>query len=982
MQKRTILKNIIVLILCFSLLFSVSAKQDKSNEISISLEYNKDSAYDADDNGEESLDGIVDLTVEKSKFSWKADENKVCTLWSIESLDDNRISKGCYGAENCCNFADLVSLKDSWKDDFYLNYGAFGATYNNIIHSQIMYVDYDINPNDAFAEIVSSDVEQLKANFQEPELGDNFRQCGETDVGVCEYGIQELKFDIWGKCLGSVDPDEEICDGLDNDCDGLTDEQLVQECGTDVGACVSGTQTCANGKWADCSGTYIGSSDEVCDGIDNDCDDEVDEGCECVNGVVRSCGSDIGECVSGTQKCAGGKWGQCKGSVASVSEECDGLDNDCDGFVDEDVTQECGEYHLGACKKGTQSCMTGEWGVCEGAVNPGFEICDNIDNDCDGKVDESLSRKCDGKGNQECSNGVWSQCKGEGKIIICHYPPGNPANKHTIEIDESAWPAHEEHGDTIGECDEEGCLPSLEICDGLDNDCDDEVDENLVRACGCDCAKTHILLVLDDNNNNEDIQDIDNLKSDFDALDIDYTFINEPTNGLTYDQIRNYDLVWFSNPGWPLDDINTLNALTQYVNEGNPVVMQGDDMTWAQGSATNNDMILFTGLKNINNGLDSDYTVTFGNDDHPLLNFLGGKSFTYKEDDIDTSTVYLDDVEVLASAVNKNDGSKKGPALVVRDLSEQGKGVIIVALLTFMEIEPRWHGTALTGNIVNWLLNKAGKCECGTDVGACTVSTQTCISGDWGVCEGIPPIHEICNGVDDDCNGKIDDGLICECHVGQTEICGTDTGQCKSGERTCLDGLWGECVGSINPIDEVCGDGRDNDCNNIIDENCCFDADGDTYLPASCGGDDCDDNNSLIHPGVEESCNSVDDDCDGFVDESLARICGDTDIGQCSFGLSTCFGGVWGACVGSIAASDEICNNIDDDCDGMIDEGLTQVCGSNIGQCVAGLQSCSSGIWGECIGSVDSSQEICDGLDNDCDGYFDDDISCTCLESE
>ena len=74
-------------------------------------------------------------------------------------------------------------------------------------------------------------------------------------------------------------------------------------------------------------------------------------------------------------------------------------------------------------------------------------------------------------------------------------------------------------------------------------------------------------------------------------------------------------------------------------------------------------------------------------------------------------------------------------------------------------------------------------------------------------------------------------------------------------------------------------------------------------------------------------------------------------MGECQSGIQTCSGGKWGACVGEIGPTIETCNNKDDDCNGVVDNGLNQVCGvSDIGACEYGVSICSSGVWGSCIG--------------------------------
>ncbi|MBI5546047.1 MAG: hypothetical protein HY901_19315, partial [Deltaproteobacteria bacterium] len=204
------------------------------------------------------------------------------------------------------------------------------------------------------------------------------------------------------------------CDGADNNCVAGPDE-----------SCGAGSTTCT-------------VSPEVCDGCDNDCDGMADDGVAPI-----PCGqASPGNCV-GTVSCspaiavpiggcvAGRGWGTC--SNIPAAEDCDGADNDCDGLVDEDVapvpcvpagTPPNLDYGPNSqCKKGVQACGSN---VCRGFIAPSSEVCDGIDNDCDGVVDEHSSgagQLC-GLSISECSAGVMSCVNG---ALVCQGAVGPTA---------------------------------------------------------------------------------------------------------------------------------------------------------------------------------------------------------------------------------------------------------------------------------------------------------------------------------------------------------------------------------------------------------------------------------------------------------------------------------------------------------------------------------------------------------------------------
>ncbi len=253
---------------------------------------------------------------------------------------------------------------------------------------------------------------------------------------------------------------------------------------------------------------------------------------------------------------------------------------------------------------------------------------------------------------------------------------------------------------------------------------------------------------------------------------------------------------------------------------------------------------------------------------------------------------------------------------------------------------------------------RAGE-ECMTGMnGECARGRLECNSRGLYVCIRMaPPGAEACNGLDDDCDTRTDEGADSACTAGGcTDVAGVITcqGVCAPGILRCEMGVPSTmCVGAVAPA----------------------------------GSDGCTAAGSV----------AVDDDCDGDIDQdctcadgaTVACYTGSADtagIGACTLGTATCSGTGFGECVGAVGPRPETCANprSDDDCNGVLDDvpGTGVPCDTGgMGVCADGVMACNGAMEIACDGPSPVAVEACDTADDDCDGNIDEAFDLTSDEA-
>ncbi|MCC6625701.1 MAG: hypothetical protein IT385_30985 [Deltaproteobacteria bacterium] len=296
-------------------------------------------------------------------------------------------------------------------------------------------------------------------------------------------------------------------------------------------------------------------------------------------------------------------------------------------------------------------------------------------------------------------------------------------------------------------------------------------------------------------------------------------------------------------------------------------------------------------------------------------------------------------------------------------------------------------------------------CQRDNELGTCRGELR-CLPGTGAVCTAAEPVAEACNNLDDDCDGATDEDFVNELdQVATLEHCGrcgescvgrfanVDEVRCDDAGATptcaivsCAPGflldVGGTCVRPIDRLCEPCT--ADASCGGASDRCVVDPVDGRGFCARDCApgnvyGGDCPAGYTCEDVGGGAlQCVPLTGSCDcSAANAGQIRPCSTTTEAGTCFGVATCDAEAgWGGCTARTATS-ESCNGLDDDCDGLADDGLGgAVCvrDNDFGSC-PGVQICDGGAGRLVCVARDAAAEVCNGLDDDCDRQVDEDFA-------
>ncbi len=857
---------------------------------------------------------------------------------------------------------------------------------------------------------------------------------------ACGSGVETCVAGSYTGCTARV-PGTETCNGEDDDCDGRVDEGLARACSS---ACGAGTEACIGGAFVGCTAPRPGI--EVCNNLDDDCDGMIDEGI--TRACSTACGVGTERCEAGvfvgcdaplpaTEICN------------NVDDDCDGvIDDGNPGGGDACVPRPGGGYDVitdggsgddTLCRPGTVRCVMGEL-VCQGAASGGREICNCLDDDCDGEIDEDTSDDplCPGGACIATECACSSPCDpGE---FPC--PPGRVCDE---SLGGGGVRGYCVSGRCAGvTCDSESiCDPEtgacVNLCMGIScpsgyacvrGAC---VEENCYGR-GCPVGE---ICRMDERGTPTCVEDACRTTSCADG-----TFCRDGRCIASCDIVcdegsRCVDGRCEPDPcGGPcpvgescVDGRCERNSCPSGCGRGR-VCRAGrciDDP--CRG-------IHCPGGLSCDDGQCIDPTIVPRRPAQRGLAAGGGGCLCSVAGAPDQGggrdLAGLVALALLGLVVGRR-RARRGGRAIPRLRARASVGLAVVIALASLAAE----GCAVEPFCF---------ANCDEDVRVdAGVRDASRPDANWGATDGcVPSGEELCDGLDNDCDGEIDEDFDLE---GDPRNCGRCGHSCTL-EHAFPSCSAGECVvdrceigwvdlddvpsngceyGCPPDGDELC-DGRDNDCDGRIDEDfdltsdlahcgsceiqCRFPNGTASCVDRACHLDACntgfvdadhDPSNGCEYactPTGAEACNGIDDDCDHLIDEGFdldtdplncgacGRTCsfpnatGRCVAGSCTFAPSDCVPGYYDidgdprtGCeyMCTPTGARDTCNGIDDDCDGVFDEDdpiAGTDCGSNVGACRFGTRVCVRGAL-VCIGGVSPTPEICDAIDNDCDGATD-----------